>query len=425
MPTDNTQSTPQSTARPQSAEQRIDVVSILPVDYRLAILLGRVQLAEGPTPIMVAGGRVIDVSRAVPTVSEFLERWPVPKASTELKPDDRFDAKAITAWAESYGAKSMDLPGAVDLGPIEDFDFAAQPLLAPFDLQCIKAAGVTFAASMIERVIEERARGDRDIADSLRQRIESQIGDDLARVVPGSAEAAKLKETLIREGLWSQYLEVAIGPDAEVFTKTPVLASVGHGAEVGVRSDSTWNNPEPEIVLACTSRGDIVGAALGNDVNLRDFEGRSALLLGKAKDNNASCAIGPFIRLFGDDFTLADVAQAEVTVTIEGEDGYRLTETGTMRGISRPPAEIARQVLSEHQYPDGFGLFLGSLFAPTADRDAPGLGFTHKEGDVVRIRSAGLGTLENRVTTSAKAARWEFGIAALMRNLASRNLLNG
>jgi fumarylacetoacetate (FAA) hydrolase family protein len=263
-----------------------------------------------------------------------------------------------------------------------------------------------------------------DAAAGLRGRLEARIGGGIRSVVPGSEEAAKLKAALIEDGMWSQYLEVAIGPDAEVFTKTAVLASVGWGAEVGVRSDSGWNNPEPEIVLVVDSRGRIAGAALGNDVNLRDFEGRSALLLGKAKDNNASCAIGPFVRLFDDDFTMDDVRSAEIALAIEGPEGYRLEGHSSMAQISRDPEELVRQARSEHHYPDGFALFLGTLFAPIQDRDEPGRGFTHKIGDMVTISTPKLGTLVNRVTTSDRAPAWTFGIRALMRNLGERGLLN-
>jgi len=295
--------------------------------------------------------------------------------------------------------------------------------LAPFDLQVIKAAGVTFAISAIERVIEEQARGDYSAAAEIRKKVEAAIGGAIRSLVPGSDAAARLKETLIEAGLWSQYLEVAIGPDAEIFTKTAPLASVGWGADIGVRSDSSWNNPEPEVVLAVNSHGEVRGATLGNDVNLRDFEGRSALLLSKAKDNNASCAIGPFIRLFDDKFTMDDVRDAVIELEIEGEDGFVLRGRSLMSEISRDPEELVRQALSEHHYPDGFALFLGTLFAPTDDRDEPGRGFTHKMGDVVRISAPRLGSLVNRVTTSKDAKPWEFGIGALMQNLASRGLL--
>lgn len=369
------------------------VTACLPADWRDAILVGRVRTAEGPTPVILRHGRVVDASRAAPTVSQLLNGW------SGAGPEGR------------------------DLGPLEDFDLAAQPLLAPLDLQCVKAAGVTFAVSAVERVIEERARGDAAKAEAIRGDLRERVGADIRSVQPGSEAAARLKAALIADGLWSQYLEVAIGPDAEIFTKAPVLSAVGHGAQIGVRSDSAWNNPEPEVVLVCDAAGRAVGATLGNDVNLRDFEGRSALLLGKAKDNNASCALGPFVRLFDGSFTIDDVRQAEVELTIQGPDNYRLEGRSRMSEISRDPLDLVRQAMSEHQYPDGFALFLGTLFAPTQDRDAPGLGFTHKVGDVVRVASPRLGVLENEVTTSKAAAPWAFGIADLMRNLAGRGLL--
>jgi fumarylacetoacetate (FAA) hydrolase family protein len=366
--------------------------AFLPEDWQAATLVGRIETPAGPTPVVGRDGRLFDVSGAAPTVSDLLN----------------LDVVAT--------------PGR-DLGPIDDFDFAAQPLLAPVDLQCVKAAGVTFAVSAVERVIEERARGDAARAEAIRADLRDRVGADIRSVTPGSPEAAKLKAALIADGLWSQYLEVAIGPDAEIFTKAPVLSAVGHGAQVGIRSDSAWNNPEPEVVLVCDRAGRAVGATLGNDVNLRDFEGRSALLLGKAKDNNASCALGPFIRLFDEGFTLDDVRRARVDLVIEGRDNYRLEGVSSMDQISRDPLELVRQALSEHQYPDGFALFLGTLFAPTQDRDVAGQGFTHKVGDVVRVSSPRLGTLENEVTTSKAAAPWSFGVGDLMRNLAGRGLL--
>lgn len=361
----------------------------LPEDWNDGTFIGRIETEEGPTPILIRGGQVFDMSRVAPTISGL-----VAGASYE---------------------------GGTLLGDISVLEQAR--LLSPIDLQCVKAAGVTFAISALERVIEERARGDYTKAAELRGKIEDVLGGSIRSVVPGSAEAAALKTTLINEGLWSQYLEVAIGHDAEVFTKCPVLATVGHGAEIGVRSDSTWNNPEPEVVLVAGPDGKAVGATLGNDVNLRDFEGRSALLLGKAKDNNASCSLGPFIRLFDAGFTMDDVRIADVTMTVEGTDGYRLEGASTMREISRDPEDLLRQALSEHQYPDGLVVFCGTLFAPTQDRDEPGRGFTHKMGDEVAISSSRLGVLVNRVTTSADAPAWTVGIAALFANLSRRGLI--
>jgi fumarylacetoacetate (FAA) hydrolase family protein len=377
------------------------MIEHLPSDWRDAALLGRLQTEEGPTPVLVVGGRVRDVSRVAPTVSQFLNAW------------------------------NGQIPAGRDLGKLEDLRigraFAGDEglrLLSPFDLQCIKAAGVTFAVSAIERVIEERARGDAARAESLRAGLRDRVGADIRAVKPGSEAAQKLKAVLIADGLWSQYLEVAIGPDAEVFTKSPPLSSVGWGDWIGVRSDSAWNNPEPEVVLACDRAGRILGAALGNDVNLRDIEGRSALLLGKAKDNNASCAIGPFIRLFHDSFGLDDVRRAVVRLQIAGEDGFQLEGESSMAQISRDPAELVAQTIGRHhQYPDGFALFLGTMFAPIVDRGAKGLGFTHKIGDVVRVSAERLGTLENKVSTCDKVPPWTFGVAELMRNLSARGLL--
>jgi fumarylacetoacetate (FAA) hydrolase family protein len=367
--------------------------AMLPADWRSALLLGRIETGEGPSPVLVANGVVHDMSRVAPTVAALV---------------------AARAFDASAGEPLVDLE---DLIP-------TLRLLSPIDLQCVKAAGVTFAVSAVERVIEERARGDASAAGALRAALEARVGTSIRAVVPGSPEAATLKEALIGEGLWSQYLEVAIGPDAEIFTKAPVLASVGWGADIGIRSDSTWNNPEPEIVMIAGPDGQAVGATLGNDVNLRDFEGRSALLLGKAKDNNASAALGPFIRLFDDGFTLDDVRGAVVDLRIDGPEGYVLSGTSSMDQISRDPEELLRQAMSEHHYPDGFTLFLGTLFAPTQDRDEPGRGFTHKEGDIVTIATPTLGRLVNRVTTSKAAPPWRFGIGELMANLAKRGLLN-
>lgn len=362
----------------------------LPVDWEQGTFLGRADFGEGPTPILIVRGEVFDMSRQFPTVSGLVEAGDFSGAGGE---------------------------------PLGRFDPAPTKLLSPVDLQCVKACGVTFALSAIERVIEERARGDWSVAASIRDRLEARIGGQIRSVQPGSPEAASLKDALIEDGLWSQYLEVAIGPDAEVFTKSPVLSTVGHGADIGIRSDSMWNNPEPEIVLLVDSRGNVAGATLGNDVNLRDFEGRSALLLGKAKDNNASCAIGPLVRIFDDSFGLQDAEQAEVRLTITGEDGFVLNGVSNMAEISRPPLELVRQTLSEHQYPDGFALFLGTLFAPVQDRDEAGRGFTHKVGDVVAIESDKLGRLENRVVTSRDAEPWNFGIGAFYANLQRRGLL--
>jgi len=369
-----------------------NMIEILPADYASGQFLGRALSPAGPCVIAIREGQVFDLTEEVATVAGAIDR-------------------------RAFG-------GGRRLGTVEDGLPSGWTLLSPADLQCIKACGVTFAVSAIERVIEEKARGDASRAAEIRTSLEDRVGAGIRAVVPGSAEAAELKAALIEDGMWSQYLEVAIGPDAEVFSKSPVLSTVGPGALIGVRSDSTWNNPEPEVVLVVDARGETVGATLGNDVNLRDFEGRSALLLSKAKDNTASCALGPFIRLFDDGFTIDDVRTANVDLTIEGPDGYRLEGTNDMGQISRDPLDLVRQTLSEHHFPDGFVLFCGTLFAPTQDRDTPGAGFTHKLGDRVTISSRKLGNLTNTVTTSRDAPQWQVGIAALMRNLASRGLID-
>jgi len=368
-----------------------DLIDILPADFSSGHFLGRALSPDGPCVIAIRGGELFDLTAAAATVAGAVDR------------------------------RVFD--GGRGLGHVGDGLPDGWRLLSPVDLQCIKACGVTFAVSAIERVIEEKARGDASRAAGIRASLEDRVGAGIRAVVPGSAEAAELKAALIADGMWSQYLEVAIGPDAEVFSKSPVLSTVGPGAQIGVRSDSSWNNPEPEVVLVVDPRGETVGAMLGNDVNLRDFEGRSALLLSKAKDNTASCALGPFVRLFDDGFTIDDVRTANVDLLIEGREGYRLEGSNDMSQISRDPLELVRQTLSEHHFPDGFALFCGTLFAPTQDRDTPGGGFTHKLGDRVTISSRRLGKLVNTVTTSRDAPPWELGIGAFVRNLAARGLV--
>ena len=382
---------------------------LLPEDGLAGTLVGRIWLPgdlAGPAVVALRSEGVFDLSQSFATMSTLLDA------------SDPAAAVRTTAGTRICSVEALlanSLPGARD---------EALPwLLAPCDLQVVKAAGVTFATSMIERGIEEQARGDASRALALRSQVVALIGENLANIQPGSRQAMELKALLQQQGLWSQYLEVGIGPDAEVFTKAPVLASVGCGDEIGIRADSAWNNPEPEVVLAVNSRGDIVGAALGNDVNLRDIEGRSALLLGKAKDNNASCAIGPFIRLFDAGFGMDDVRRETVHLEVQGEDGFVLRGINTMTSISRDPADIVAQTLAAHQYPDGFMLFLGTLFAPIEDRDQPGSGFTHKLGDRVTIRSDRLGALVNRVTHSETAPPWRFGLRAFIRHLVQRGLV--
>ena len=379
---------------------KLIVRDVLPADAATGVLVGRVWISSphaGPRVVAIRQGEVFDLSALAPTLA------------------DLFDLPDTAEQVRRYsGARLFSLDDAL----------SERRLLAPCDLQAIKAAGVTFAVSLIERVIEERAKGNAGAAQRLRKDLTAAFGGRLENVKPGSREAEEAKIILQKSGLWSQYLEVGIGEDAEIFTKAQPMSAVGCGAAVGLHPKSRWNNPEPEIVLAVSSRGEVVGATLGNDVNLRDFEGRSALLLSKAKDNNASCAIGPFVRLFDGSFAMEDVRNADIRLRVEGEDQFVVEGTNSMRTISRDPTElVAAMVGAEHQYPDGAMLFLGTMFVPTKDRDAPGEGFTHHEGDLVSVSSPKLGKLVNRVTTSDKAPPWEFGARALMRSLAARMLL--
>jgi len=381
----------------------------LPADGSVGALAGRVWRpdAEGPSVVAVRAGGVFDISAAFPTMRDLCETAD-PAASLRV------------ASGERLGALEDILANT----PPDERDPAMPWLLAPIDLQAIKAAGVTFAVSMIERVIEERARGNPQAAEGIRKDIVEIVGDDLQTLRPGSREAAALKDALIARGMWSQYLEVGIGPDAEIFSKAQTMAAVGTGMDAGLHPLSNWNNPEPEVVLTIASDGRIVGATLGNDVNLRDFEGRSALLLGKAKDNNASCAIGPFIRLFDEHFGIDDVRRVTVALRVVGPEGFTLDGASSLAKISRDPLDLVAQAIGPHHaYPDGLMLFLGTMFAPTQDRHGPGQGFTHVVGDRVTISAPELGALHNRVVHADQAPRWTFGIGALMRNLAGRGVI--
>jgi len=380
-------------------------MDMLPIDSA-AILLGRVERPSiGPCVVTIRNGAVIDITaKQAPTVRDILEM-------------DDPAAYVRAAAGEDLGSLSSIADASMNGG-------SGPTLLAPCDLQALKACGVTFARSLIERVIEERAGGDPARAETVRARVKALVGDSLNDIKPGSPQAAQAKAALIAEGIWSQYLEVGIGPDAEVFTKSQPMSSVGWGAKVGIHPASNWNNPEPEIVLAVNSDGRVCGATLGNDVNLRDVEGRSALLLGKAKDNNASCSIGPFIRLFDTEFTMDTIRAVEFEITVEGKDGFHLADATSMRQLSRDPELLVAQTIGRHhQYPDGFMLFMGTSFTPLKDRRAAGEGFTHEIGDVVTISSRELGRLVNSVDLSTNCPPWTFGAADFMRNLAGRGLL--
>lgn len=385
----------------------------LPKDGYAGTLVGRAwipavgDLPAGPAVVAVREDGLFDISDAAPTISSLLE-----------------GQSPVDVVRNTVGRFIGSLDAILLNTARQERDPATPWLMAPVDLQVIKAAGVTFAASLVERVIEERAKGDAQGAAGIRAQILALVGDSLAGIRPGSPQAQELKALLIKRGMWSQYLEVGIGPDAEIFTKAPVLSALGTGADIGLHPGSAWNNPEPEVVLSVNSRGQTLGAMLGNDVNLRDFEGRSALLLGKAKDNNGSCALGPFLRLFDETFSIDDVRKATVHLTVEGSDGFVLRGMSSMDQISRDPLNLVAQAIGKtHQYPDGLVLFLGTLFAPVEDRDVPGGGFTHKTGDVVRISSDKLGGLVNRVGLSDGIAPWQFGLRALIANLAQRGLL--
>jgi fumarylacetoacetate (FAA) hydrolase family protein len=384
--------------------------SPFPLDADRATLIARVSMPSlGAVLALATPEALYDLSSIAPTSADLLALE---------------NPAARIAEARARLPKLVDMQALLGNYLLAEPDTATPHLLAPCDLQPIKAAGVTFVASMLERVIEEQVRGDASKAVAVREKVTAAIGDNLRAIVPGSDKAMMVKAVLMELGMWSQYLEVGIGKDAEVFTKSQAMSAVGYGAEIGIHPTSQWNNPEPEVVLAVSPQGKVQGVALGNDVNLRDVEGRSALLLGKAKDNNASCAIGPFIRLFDDHFTLDDVRQAVIRLVVTDDEGFLMEGSSSMNQISRDPLDLVAQTINaNHQYPDGFMLFCGTMFAPTQDRFAKGQGFTHAVGDTVTVSSPKLGELTNRVNTCDKITPWTYGSRALMRDLTKRGLL--
>ncbi len=393
---------------------RLEPRSILPDDANQALLIGRLWSpgpTPGPSPVCIKDGQVFDLGHATPTCADLMNV-------------DNPAARVRTALKDGSATAIVSLEEALHNSVAERVNPNRPHFLAPVDLQAVRACGVTYVASMLERVVEEQAKGDPQQAEALRHAIDEEIGVELKNIKPGSPAALRVKESLIKRKLWSPYLEVGIGPDAEVFNKAQPMSAVGVGAEIGVLTNSTWNNPEPELVLIINQRGQIVGGTLGNDVNLRDWEGRSALLLGRAKDNNGSCAIGPFIRLLDESYSLDDMRRTRIDIEVTGPDGFRVEGSYSVSQISRDLTDLAAQAINRnHQYPDGIALFLGTAFAPTQDRGEPGKGFTHKVGDVVTIRSPRLGALVNRVNHCDQIPEWSFGLSGLMRNLSARGLV--
>jgi len=395
-------------------ELALDERTALPEDHERATLVGRAWVPgplAGPSPVLIAMGKVFDLSQVVPTSAELINSEdPVALARSAV---------------ESGRASLLGEVGEMLANSASDRRNPNRPyFLSPVDLQAVRACGVTFIASMLERVIEEKAKGDPAGAEAIRKTLLDDIGGELRAIKPGSPEAMRVKDSLIKRDMWSQYLEVGIGPDAEVFNKAQPMSAVGTGAEIGVLSASSWNNPEPELVLVVNAKGKVVGGMLGNDVNLRDLEGRSALLLGRAKDNNASCALGPFIRLLDRHYGVDDLRRTRIEIRVQGTDGFSVEGNYSLTQISRDPLDLVAQAVNRnHQYPDGIVLFLGTAFAPTHDRGESGRGFTHNLGDVVTIRSAQLGALSNRINHCDRIEPWSFGVSELMRNLSARGLI--
>jgi fumarylacetoacetate (FAA) hydrolase family protein len=396
------------------SDPRTRTEHVLPASASEAALVGRLwDPGRGPRLVAVAGEGLVDVTSLGPTMADLAER-------ADPATDVLERAGDAPGWslAEVLGSTAAEADRR--RGAAGHLELERPVLLSPVDLQVIKAAGVTFVRSMVERVIEERVGGDMSRAAEIRAQLDGSIGRSISDVKPGSEEAFAVLAVMRENGLWSQYLQVGLGAHPEVFTKAPLLSSVGHGWDIGIAGISTWNNPEPELALVIDRDGTPKGATLGNDANLRDIEGASALLLPLAKDNNASASLGPFVRLFDSAFRLDDAASTTITMRIEGTDGFVLQATAPQGDISRPVSELVAHTLNRrHQYPDGVVLYCGTPFAPTEDRDAPGMGFTHHDGDLVSIGSPALGTLVNRVTPSEQAPVWHHGVRDLFRALAT------
>jgi len=500
-------------------DSMMSVENTLPKDWKEGTFVGRVWRADvnGPSVVKLDNeGYLVDITTSFPTVSALCEQENPAEA-----------VKAVTG--ERIGKLSDILATTARHTKKDDKPY----LLSPIDLHAVKAAGVTFAESLVERVVEKMAGGDRDKALGirigvlsdiatilkkdgalqtlavLRQRYDAlqgqadngealrTLGVEVAQLrsesinfketPPGSKPALQIRDLLIMKfaafkideavhkyanddpaaaelvraqltrrfkqvtdavnsgkeegfsdatlkeirdflsglgtGAGKSYIEVGLGPKAEIFTKAQPMSSVGHGADAGYLEESKWNNPEPEVVLVTNSRKEIVGAALGNDVNHRDIEGMSELLLGECKDQNASCAVGPFIRLIDKtSFKQEDIDTMKVEVHVKGTDGFELYSDSSMEKISRKPEELVNQMFKQHQYPDGAVLFCGTMFSPVKDRDEPTKGFTHKVGDHVTIRSDKLGSLTNRMDYTQNVEPWIYGVGKLMQNLAERGV---
>jgi len=391
-----------------STAKNYNMRECLPDECREGTWLGRAWLPAsfapsniaGPHVITVRDGQVIELSDCFDSIAD-ITRHPTPTAAVQ------------NATGVSICSLNTLLENSLFYKLPADIRKSQQPsLLAPNDIQAIKACGVTFVASLIERVIEEKALGNPSKAEEIRAVVHAAIGDNLKDIEPGSPQTEILKAKLIAQGIWSAYLEVGIGPDVEVFTKSQPMSAIPCGSQLGVLETSQWNNPEPEVAFLVSPQGSFLGAALANDVNLRDYEGRSSLLLGKAKDQNGSCPIGPMFRLFDDSYSLDDAANTEVNLSIVGEDGFCSTGENRMSEISRSVDSIIKQVCNgSHQYPDGIAIMLGTMFAPTEDRGEEGMGFTHKVGDRVEISSPKLGKLVNWVNYCHEIPEWSYGIA--------------